>query len=228
MGKAIPCDIGGIHFPRKQDAHDYAKATLASYEGCLLPMTLRLEHLDFVSDLLTRHPNFEDKVGPGVAEWVVMREPEYNSRCFGILRTDDQYVDFSYRKCIDGESLWADLCRRFRALIADDVRAFKQAAMDGHGLRCALTGQSLAWEDAHVDHERPLFVELVRAFLAEKKLDVAKLRWEGRGADTSGARLKDSHLEAEWVAYHRAYATLRILYAPLNQGRPKKTEAAEE
>ncbi|KAE8710817.1 Phosphoenolpyruvate carboxylase-related kinase 1 isoform 1 [Hibiscus syriacus] len=49
------------------------------------------------------HPRRDEKFGCGAKEIKVVNRPEYpNTRCFSLARTDEAFVDFSYRKCVIG------------------------------------------------------------------------------------------------------------------------------
>ena len=51
--------------------------------------------------LLTRHPEYEEKVGVGIDHFEVM-SAEFGTQCFRIVRTDGTGEDFSYPSCIAG------------------------------------------------------------------------------------------------------------------------------
>uniref|UniRef100_A0A2P2JP33 Protein DCLic n=1 Tax=Rhizophora mucronata TaxID=61149 RepID=A0A2P2JP33_RHIMU len=54
-----------------------------------------------VKKLLAYHPNSEDKIGCGLDFVVVDRHPQFRqSRCLFVVRTDGEWMDFSYHKCL--------------------------------------------------------------------------------------------------------------------------------
>ncbi|XP_010538119.1 PREDICTED: protein DCL, chloroplastic isoform X2 [Tarenaya hassleriana] len=56
-----------------------------------------------VERLLPYHPEYEDKIGPGIDYIMVGRHPDFeSSRCLFVARKDGEIIDFSYWKCIKG------------------------------------------------------------------------------------------------------------------------------
>ncbi|WP_404977818.1 DCL family protein [Asticcacaulis sp. BE141] len=56
-----------------------------------------------LSALLKRHPDYDRKVGSGVARFDVILA-DYGTHCFRIIRTDGTKERFSYPTCISGKS----------------------------------------------------------------------------------------------------------------------------
>ncbi|KAL8130590.1 hypothetical protein V2J09_019745 [Rumex salicifolius] len=54
-----------------------------------------------MDNFLCYHPSAEDKIGCGLDYIMVGRHPQFRwSRCLFIVRTDGEYIDFSYKKCL--------------------------------------------------------------------------------------------------------------------------------
>ncbi|KAL2935189.1 hypothetical protein RDABS01_018307, partial [Bienertia sinuspersici] len=47
------------------------------------------------------HPEPEKKIGSGIRAFEIRQHPEWKSRCFFVIRDDDSFEDFSFRKCVD-------------------------------------------------------------------------------------------------------------------------------
>ncbi|KAJ7535684.1 hypothetical protein O6H91_12G042600 [Diphasiastrum complanatum] len=62
----------------------------------------RLEAADdnVIQKVLLHHPRREQKVGCGLEFIKIDRHPNYEARCFFVVRKDGSSVDFSFRKCI--------------------------------------------------------------------------------------------------------------------------------
>ena len=58
------------------------------------------EDASHLAALLTRHSEYQEKVGIGIDHFEVM-SADFRTQCFRIVRTDGTGVDFSYRHCID-------------------------------------------------------------------------------------------------------------------------------
>ncbi|KAK8584261.1 hypothetical protein V6N12_068507 [Hibiscus sabdariffa] len=49
------------------------------------------------------HPRRDEKIGSGAKEIKIVNHPDHpTTRCFSLVRTDETFVDFSYRKCVLG------------------------------------------------------------------------------------------------------------------------------
>ena len=54
-----------------------------------------------VEKVLAHHPRFEDKIGCGLDAIMVNKHPDFKmSRCLYVVRTNGDWADFSYRKCL--------------------------------------------------------------------------------------------------------------------------------
>ncbi|TKW32118.1 hypothetical protein SEVIR_2G148800v4 [Setaria viridis] len=54
-----------------------------------------------VEKVLSHHPCVDEKIGCGLDGIMVDRHPEFRqSRCLFVVRTNGDWVDFSYRKCL--------------------------------------------------------------------------------------------------------------------------------
>lgn len=53
----------------------------------------------FMLEILSRHPEAEQKVGPGVRA-IRITTSKYGNRCFEVLRVDGTSAEFSYIKCL--------------------------------------------------------------------------------------------------------------------------------
>ncbi|KAF3794127.1 DNA-directed RNA polymerase V subunit 1 [Nymphaea thermarum] len=61
----------------------------------------KYEHMIFLDLLKKGSLEAEKKMGSGVQSFQIRVHPVWKSRCFFVMRTDDSFDDFSYRKSID-------------------------------------------------------------------------------------------------------------------------------
>lgn len=54
---------------------------------------------EFMADILQRHPEAAQKIGPGVRA-IRVTTSKYGNRCFEVLRVDETSAEFSYLKCL--------------------------------------------------------------------------------------------------------------------------------
>ncbi|CAL9666091.1 hypothetical protein SUDANB1_07220 [Streptomyces sp. enrichment culture] len=104
----IPVDIGQEHFTSKTDALARCQDILRSYPGA--PGTgagqpqevTDPDHVRFLSDLVKRHPEAEEKIGTGISGFKVQINPEGtgNTRCFWVIHPDQSATHFSFKSCL--------------------------------------------------------------------------------------------------------------------------------
>jgi hypothetical protein len=165
---------------------------------------------EFMLRLVERHRRAGDKVGCGVAAFIV-RENQWRKRGFRIIRTDGSETDFSFLKCISHPSHAGEVRGAMRRAVADQVIGFRRPV---GRTTCPVTGVRLEAGEGHVDHAPPAFLELADAFAAGRGgYDAIRLRV----ADAHmGPELADEAFAASWRAYHRAHARLRVVSAMAN------------
>ena len=170
--------------------------------------------------LLRRHPEAAQKIGPGVSRIVVRKAPNFNTRCFYVRRVDGTSTDFSYRSCVSAraktlEQRWSTACRR---AVAGDVAHFKRTAFGtGPTVASALSGERVAWGDAHVDHAPPnTFRQIVAAF---DDPDASRLSPPGDNDDA--CRFTCGETRERFVEHHNRLADLRIVSADENLRLPR-------
>ncbi len=121
--------------------------------------SVRSDDAEFLLWLLDRHPRAAEKIGQGVAGFTV-QSAVMGTRCFVVHRVDGSSTDFSFHSCITAPDSIALVRRAMRRAISDQTNEFKRASAARGPLVCAVTGQMLSWNDAHVDHAPPVFVVL--------------------------------------------------------------------
>jgi hypothetical protein len=87
-------------FANQKEATAYFKDMLNRYRP-----RQRISEADAhdLSALLTRHSEYEDKVGVGIDHFEVM-SAEFGTQCFRLVRVDGTGEDFSYSHCISQRS----------------------------------------------------------------------------------------------------------------------------
>lgn len=219
-------DIGPLAFRSNAAAKDYYRAILHAYPvGAVIPEP----HASQLLWLLDRHPEAADKRGAGVARFRVDKPPKGKHPCFWIDRVDGSATDFSFRWAIDGKgpSRLTEMRQAMREAINGDAMAFRRRFFEEHAdtdgrVPCALTGVPVSPSECHVDHAPPhTFVALATAFLAERRISPDGSHVTAPADNQFVPRLVDAALAADWQAYHRARAKLRVVEkdAHLRQGR---------
>ena len=164
----------------------------------------------------------ESKIGPGIDYFYTKRNYVNGGSNVGfyVAQTGGQHTDFSFLWAVKGEpkpeaQQFYDACRE---AVADDIiaakRRFFEAHADEHGqVPCELTGASLAYEEAHVDHAWPKFGQLAATFRAIRG-------WHSGlppGVLTVGAHdqrtttFADDAVREDFRRAHRELALLRVV-----------------
>ncbi len=97
MGRAISVDLGVIKFRTKYEARGFFQRMLNSYE---IGQHVSKEHTSFLKELLKRHPESAQKIGPGVDHFEVL-SADFSTQCFYVFRVDGSFDNFSLHACID-------------------------------------------------------------------------------------------------------------------------------
>lgn len=160
----------------------------------------------FLRSLLDRHPCAADKIGAGVAGLTV-EAIGMGTRWFMLHRFNGTRTDFSYYKCITSPSEVGLARMAVRRAVAEQVIVFKQASAARGALVCAVTGEILDWDGAHVDHAPPTFVALADLW-AEHAGGYNTIQLLPTADGELGRRMADP---VPWAAFHRDRAKLRIV-----------------
>lgn len=125
--------------------------------------TLTRRDQDYLVELLHRHPHADRKIGPGIRRIGIWNVPPWGKRGFYIERIDGTRTDFSYPKCLAPPNARQAVIAAMRQAIGEQIIEFKKQAFAGV---CEVSGEPLAWHDAHVDHADPVFADIAEDFAA--------------------------------------------------------------
>lgn len=164
----------------------------------------------FLRDLVTLHPEAEDKIGCGIDRFEV-RQNEWKGRTFWLVRLDGTETDFSFLKCLTPPTAEQDFAHACRCCVVDQILAFKNAIFDrSPSIECPVTGEALTRQTAHIDHAPPnTFRELVARFAAQ----IPDIRAAVKPTADGDLRttFADPSVAARFSEFHRANATLRAV-----------------
>lgn len=199
--------LGNYVFARKVDAVKYIRDILHTH-----PRNVPISDL-VVYALLFQHPNVQEKVGLGIKSIVIRTNSYGNAPGFYIKRVDGSEIDFSYKHCFTPRTHKSDVRKAMRTEIIKQIHHFRDANF--HGC-CEVTGEKLTREEVHIDHESPLFFELVDRFLNCEQVSIKDVSIDSIGET---AYLSDSQLADRWRAFHKKYAVLRCVSKQFNLSR---------
>jgi hypothetical protein len=179
------------------------------------------EVTEFLAWLVERHPGAAAKIGCGVAAFTV-RRTELHTRCFYVLRLDGTTTDFSFKSCISAPAPVTRVRAAMRRSVAAQIIEFKHEAVTIAPLVCAVTGVSLTWTEAHVDHAPPVFTALADEW-AGLRGGYSAIQLVSRVDGQAGRVLSEADA-ASWAEFHQEHATLRIVSRLANLSLLKRSE----
>lgn len=225
---AVPIRIGDRCFPSKFAAVRAIRDLYYRYAAG--DVVDDPEDHRFLLDLVYRHPRAEQKVGCGVALFRIEQD-EASTIGTGrschlcvLVRIDGSETDFSYKKCLTPESprsAFQDACR---TAVVSQVQAFRREQFGPLGDRyvpCAITGELVGWNDAHIDHHEPRFEQLVIDFLRRVGWNYRTILLKGYGDGERWKAFADPVHAEQFAEYHREHARLRVTTRAANLGRSR-------
>ncbi len=207
-----PVDVAGLHFETRAACKDHVRALLACYQ---VGQTLSETDTAFMLALLEQHPDSASKIGCGVASFRLSTDTHWRKTQYArIVRIDGSEEDFSWQKCIDGESQMKKVLGALRVAVSDQVIAFRDRELVS-GAVCPFRGVRLTADTSHVDHVRPLtFQQLAESWLAGRDVQLAKRDFY--------SEIEDPDALASWRAFHLERARLRLVSKAANLSDAKK------
>lgn len=215
---AKPVMIGDRFYAKKSDAADACREVLYRYQvGDVVDDP---EDEEFLHDLLDLHDDAAGKRGVGIDHFEI-RVNDYRQPGFYIVRTDGNWTDFSFTKCLTPVDHRHRVLTALRRAVVDQVLAFKNASLSTEGTAvCAVTQEAITSEEIHIDHYDPDFNELAETYVRERggwnAFEIAK------GDGVIGALLVDGEQEQAWADYHRANAKLQVTSKIANLSHRRK------
>jgi hypothetical protein len=207
MGKAIPIELPSITFPKQSDAIEYFKQMLGRYSN---GQRINEEDSLLLAQLLLRHP--DDKIGVGVEYFYKERNPEQPTSGFHVMRTDGDWTDFSYIRCIKGKRPTVDdyFYRACRFAVSPYLTLKKNRFFEQGRVVYSKTGELVTKETSDYRHTSPSFKSLVEAFRGQHSIEVDWTLFPPDRDRQYDVRFVDPDLELRFVAYHQSHANLAL------------------
>lgn len=218
---AKPMQVGNLAFPTKKAAKDFVREIISRHDES---HSLEGDDFSFVADLLSIHPESEQKIGCGISRIFVGLDAQYQkNKCFYLERKDGSSTDFSWLACIDGRNIRRETFDAFRNAITYQIDRFKIEQLQA-GLVCPYTNENLHNGNSHVDHESPLtFYALVSNFIEIESIHISNVRISEPEDNQFTASLVDEQFIARWQQYHQRTARLRVISKTGNLSHAKKS-----
>jgi hypothetical protein len=211
MGKRKLVIVGNLRFGTKLAAKEWVRNLVARYpDGAVLNQ----DDTVFLKDLLELHPRVDEKVGSGVHSFIIDTNWEYsNTRTIFINRTDGSRTDFSWVKCIDGETSDQLQMQALRVAVMDQIIGFKQSQLlSARPITCPETGEQLSWQHCHVDHCAPdTFERLVADWLLSEGITIEQVAISPSRDISFHRKLTNEAQRQSWWNFHNSRKRLRLL-----------------
>lgn len=215
--------IQGKEFKNKEEIKKYVRGITSKYKDYTL---LEKEDMDFMMEIIKLHDEAEDKIGCGIKNIWIKKNPPYNTRGFWFTREDNTQSDFSWVKCIDKpkDTKKRDFYAACRTTVKDQIIDFKNKAFqETEKIICPLSGEVLTKNNCHVDHVYPAtFQNLVKNFIKEYNLDIYSIKIEPTKDGEIETKFKYDNIADLFYNYHLKTAKLRIISKTENLKLSKK------
>jgi hypothetical protein len=169
---------------------------------------------EWLSELITRHPCADEKIGPGIAWFTAGVVLPFKTRGLFVHRVDGTVTDFSWRTCITAPDHSSMVRAAMRRAVELQVTEFKAASARNGGLYDAVTGEPLTWDNVHVDHAPPVFIIIANAYASlfggYEAIPLTPSR------DGQIGRALDGEHQQKWAGWHAFFARLRIVSVATN------------
>lgn len=220
MGRSRPVELATHIFGKQGDAITFFKSMLSRYRPG--DRVTDEDALDLAA-LIERHTDYASKVGVGVDYFEVMTTA-HGTKCFRIIRRDGSGTDFSYRHCITQRppSRKQQVTQAFRWAVRFDLYKardrFLEIHADAHGyVTCAVTGERITQEDAHMDHRPPMTFEvIVTTFLCSRGMSLDSVPITTGQDDQVSPEVTDLALSDDFRSYHSSVARLDLVRNTVN------------
>jgi len=203
--------LGKYEYASKEDLKTKLKVYLATApEGIILHVIL-IEKLQL---LLMLHPRAEEKTGSGVKQFVIIKNKRGSGKGFMVVRNDGTEKTFSYKKCIDGQTVTnrAKVIEAFRFSIRQQLMDFRKTIE--LPAVCGISGRAIETNaKLQIDHKVP-FWKLLMQFYCSYSVDINFLETKGGG---EYLELVDKNVESQFQDFHRKYAVLQPSLKEENQ-----------
>lgn len=217
--------LAGIEFHTLQSIVEHARQIKDKYRN---EETVIGEDDLFLREFLSLHPNSSEKIGPGISSFTVQLDDHWkNSRQFVVVRTDGTRAIFSHNRLRMVPETEEEKARRrclaaMRQAIVFQIVEFKNKNFRAGVTTCPYTGEILASDQVHVDHEYPqTFLALVLQWLEIKNLKFSEIQITSDSNWRTFKEMTDPRQKNSWYLFHSVYANLRLISkrANLSQAR---------
>lgn len=220
MARGKPVEIATRSFENQSKATEHFRQMLNRYRAG--DRVSDEDALD-LSALLERHDEYIQKVGKGVDHFEVMAT-EHGTNCFRVVRVDGTGTDFSYRHCITQRppSRKQEVSAAFRRVVQIDLYSARDKFFSDHRdadgkVTCAVTGERIGRDDAHMDHRPPMTFEvIVTTFLEGRGLSLEQVPITSGQDEQVAPEVTDAVLAEAFRVYHSRVAKLDMVKSVIN------------
>ena len=212
--------LGNSEFKTKQQAKDYIKSIREKYE---YGQILNMEDFDIIKDAIAtmkedKKPKIED-IDFIKIEKIDTGKPHKN---FVIYLLDGQVAEFSIKNCFPPKNSKKDSHKEnfneaARVAVSDQIVTFKKQK---NGYWCHLGNHAISEEEVHVDHDNPLFKDLVHDFIEVEGIQLDEIIYVKKNYKQK--QFGDEKLKRKWQIYHQVKAKLQISCSQCNLRKKKQ------
>lgn len=195
--------LNGITYKTKDATKKAIQQKIKELDLCIINQ----QHKDFLffKDLIELHENRNIKIGCGLKQFHIRRNPmSYNERTLFIERTDDTEDSWSYKACLNIKQ--NDLTAALRSAIGQFTTTYKNQVQK---LFCAYCNTNIG--PFHVDHKTIPFSKIKDDYLKNTKIKIPNTFTKEPTYFNVIFKDEDKTFVEEWIEYHNSKADYQIL-----------------
>lgn len=202
--------VGGVGFTTKEAIQKRCQQILQQYQ---FTQQVTGQDLDIVFHIYSMHP---DKPQDKAIKHISVEKSRYKTLYFLVHYEDGTQDDFSYIKALEGKLMTPrqHFVEAARLIIGNQVNTFKKDVFRRGRVFCAVNGEELDWDSAHVDHFEPTFDEIIDRWISANPALIETLTYTH--VKGLGKTLTDKSVETAFAKFHKKHANLRVVSAQWN------------
>jgi hypothetical protein len=228
----IQVKVGRQTFNSIKSAKEYVQSVISKY--AIGEVIDAIDDFDFFVHLFQKHPEAQQKIGPGVRSIKVQQGSHPASKTgqkeLLLERTNNTSTDISWHECLKPKKHSANVTKAFRDAIREQTLQFKRSHFAKENRkRCPVSDKEICFDNCHVDHYDPsktgnsnVFDDLVNTFCEHQSIARDKIPLKAHGDHDAETFFASAVLAMEWKHFHENKACLRAVHPHANLSHLRK------
>lgn len=209
---AKPIKFGDYSYPTKTACSKECEARIAKYTT---GATLSADDEKFFRQLLTIHPDYEERLGSGIKSFKYDYSKSFGNKCLHIVRYDGSEESVSWKACLGKPKLEHQVESAFRREVKGDIYRLRERAILA-GALCPISKREIVYGESYVIYgfkgQGLTFKQSVAWFLEQDKLtyEAVELEFPISNNDLRG-KLVDESLAKRWREWHKKTSHITLV-----------------